>query len=145
MLKFSAISIIAMLVAGAFCLAVIAITVMAYIPLLNSGGKVSLPETESSLARGDTDAISIKIDKDGIYYILDKAIALEQIPIRLDAMTLGDHTKPVYVRADATVAYEHVAKVMACLSQSGFVKISLLPEMSGKPATKTVTPISAEL
>jgi biopolymer transport protein TolR len=114
---------------------VLLIIFMISAPLLTSGIKVQLPKTEAAALKDEGDPITITVDKDGGYYIADNGVAYDQIAPRLEAMTSGDHTKPIYVRAAATVAYEHVAKLMARLSQSGFVKINLLTETSGKVAS----------
>lgn len=123
---------------------VLLIIFMISAPLLNSGIKVQLPKTEAAALKDEGDPITITIDKDGGYYIMDNLVTYDQIGPRLEAMTSGDHSKPIYVRAAATVAYEHVAKVMARLSQSGFVKINLLTETSGNGAIKSAASQSVE-
>ena len=46
----------------------------------------------------------------------------------------GGADKPVYVRASGAASYEIVARVMAKLSTSGFVKINLLTQPMGQVA-----------
>jgi biopolymer transport protein TolR len=50
---------------------------------------------------------------------------------RLQAMTEGQATRPIYVRADGKASYETVAQVMASLSTSGFTQINLITDTGG--------------
>jgi len=110
---------------------VLLIIFMISAPLLTSGIKIHLPKTEASALKDDNKPLTVSIQKDGTLYIMDDKASYDQLVPRLKAMTQDNFDKPIYVRAEATASYESVAKVMAKLSTSGFVKINLLTETMG--------------
>ncbi len=111
---------------------VLLIIFMISAPLLTSGIKVQLPRTEAAALKDEGEPITVTIDEKGALYVKDDPATYEQLAPRLLAMTNGDTSKPVYVRAAGSASYDTVAKVMAKLSTSGFVKINLLTETMGK-------------
>lgn len=113
---------------------VLLIIFMISAPLLNSGIKVQLPKTEAAALNDQGDPITITVAEDGAYYVNDKPASYDQIAPRLEAMSGHDRETPIYVRAAAKAPYDYVAKVMAKLSKSGFVKINLITETAGNPA-----------
>ncbi len=113
---------------------VLLIIFMISAPLLTSGVKIQLPKTEAAALKDEGEPLTVSIDEKGTIYVKDDAATYEQLAPRLLAMTGGDTSKPVYVRAAGAASYETVAKVMAKLSTSGFVKINLLTETMGKTA-----------
>jgi biopolymer transport protein TolR len=117
-------------VAGAFCLAVIAITVMVTNPRLNQVDEINLPWVKVSIVRKKADSISIYIDEAGTCYISNKAVALDQIPIQLEALSHGDHNRVIHIHATRNVSYKNFTKVREMVSHSGFKKIGLIAETS---------------
>lgn len=111
---------------------VLLIIFMISAPLLTSGVKIQLPKTEAAALTDEGDPLTVSIDKDGTIYVNDKVATYDQLAPRLLAMSNGVTDKPVYVRAAGAASYETVAKVMAKLSTSGFVKINLLTETMAK-------------
>ncbi|MDC7684079.1 biopolymer transporter ExbD [Asticcacaulis sp. BYS171W] len=116
---------------------VLLIIFMISAPLLTSGIKIQLPKTEAAALKDEGDPITVSIQKDGSLYVGDDAATFEQLSPRLLAITDNDTSKPIYVRAEGAAPYEVVAKVMARLSTSGFVKINLLTENVGKADSKS--------
>jgi biopolymer transport protein TolR len=113
---------------------VLLIIFMISAPLLTSGIKIELPKTEAAALTDEGDPLTVSIQKDGTIYILEEKATLGQLAPRLLAMTNNDSSKPIYVRAEGAAPYETVARVMAKLSTSGFVKINLLTQASGSAA-----------
>lgn len=121
---------------------VLLIIFMISAPLLNPGIKIQLPKTEATALKDEGDPLTLSIRRDGTLYIMEDVASFDQLTPRLMAMTGGDTSKPIYVRAEGAAPYEVVAKVMARLSNSGFVKINLLTDGMGKEeaATEEVAP-----
>ncbi|MDC7677555.1 protein TolR [Asticcacaulis machinosus] len=113
---------------------VLLIIFMVSAPLLTSGVKIDLPKTEAAALKDEGDPLTVSIQRDGAIYVMDDPASYDQMAARLLAMTNGDTSKPVYVRADGAAPYENVARVMAKLSTSGFTKINLLTESVGEKA-----------
>lgn len=111
---------------------VLLIIFMISAPLLNSGIKVTLPKTEAAALKDTGDPLTVTIDSKGALFVNDEAADETQLIPRLKAMAGPDTEKPVFVRAAADVPYEVVAKVMAKLSSSGFLKINLVTDTLAK-------------
>ncbi|WKL55867.1 protein TolR [Asticcacaulis sp. ZE23SCel15] len=118
---------------------VLLIIFMVSAPLLTSGVKIDLPKTEAAALKDEGDPLTVSVQRDGSIYVMDDPASYDQMAARLLAMTNGDTSKPVYVRADGTAPYESVARVMAKLSTSGFTKINLLTESVGEKAASAPT------
>jgi biopolymer transport protein ExbD len=56
----------------------------------------------------------------------DDAVAPEALQSALDERTDGDRERRVYLRADRTVAYGELMKVMNLLREDGYLKIALV-------------------
>ena len=115
---------------------VLLIIFMVSAPLLTSGIKLQLPKTEAASLKDEGEPLTVSIKMDGSIYIKDDAATFEQLGPRLLAMSGGDTTKPIYVRAEGQATYESVARIMARLSTSGFTKINLLTEGLNQKATQ---------
>ncbi len=111
---------------------VLLIIFMISAPLLTSGVKITLPKTEAAALKDEGDPLTVSIDANGKIFVNDDPASYSQMAPRLLAITGNDTSKPVYVRASGSASYDTVAKVMAKLSTSGFVKINLLTEPMGK-------------
>jgi len=114
---------------------VLLIIFMISAPLLTSGVKIQLPKTEAAALKDEGDPLTVSIDDKGNLFINDDPATYAQLAPRLMAMSNGQTDKPVYVRAAGFASYDIVAKVMAKLSTSGFVKINLLTEPMGRTAS----------
>ncbi|HEX7799171.1 MAG TPA: biopolymer transporter ExbD [Asticcacaulis sp.] len=113
---------------------VLLIIFMISAPLLTSGVKIQLPKTEAAALKDEGDPLTVSIDEKGSLFVNDDPATYAQLTPRLLAITNGETDKPVYVRAAGSASYDIVAKVMAKLSTSGFVKINLLTEPMGHVA-----------
>jgi biopolymer transport protein TolR len=113
---------------------VLLIIFMISAPLLTSGVKIQLPKTEATALKDEGDPLTVSIDDKGNLFVNNDPASYAQLTPRLLAMTHGDTDKPVYVRASGAASYEIVARVMAKLSTSGFVKINLLTQPMGQVA-----------
>ena len=111
---------------------VLLIIFMISAPLLTSGIKIQLPKTEAAALTDEGNPLTVSIDSDGKLFVNDTPASYDELTPRLMAMSNGVTDKPVYVRAAGAASYDTVAKVMAKLQTSGFVKINLLTETMGK-------------
>ena len=122
---------------------VLLIIFMISAPLLTSGIKIQLPKTEAAALKDEGDPVTVSIDDKGALYVQDDPASYDQLAPRLLAITNNDTSKPIYVRAAGAASYDTVAKVMAKLSSSGFVKINLLTETMSKGAAAASSSVAA--
>jgi len=112
---------------------VLLIIFMISAPLLASGIKLELPKTEAASLQDEGDPLTVSIQRDGALYVQNDAATFEQLVPRIEAISGGDTTRAIYVRAEGAASYETVARVMARLSTSGYAKINLMTEGMGAP------------
>ena len=117
---------------------VLLIIFMISAPLLNVGVKVELPKTEAAALEQDKEPLTLSIKRDGSIFIQETPVPYEELGAKLAAIADGSQDKPIFVRADGGAPYEDVARVMAKLSTSGFVKINLVTDTSA--ASKAAAP-----
>lgn len=110
---------------------VLLIIFMISAPLLTSGIKIDLPKTEAAALKDEGDPVTVSVDAQGKIYVMDDEASFDQLAPRLLAITGGDTSKPIYLRAAADATWEKVAQVSGRLSKSGFVKINLMTETMG--------------
>ena len=120
---------------------VLLIIFMISAPLLNVGVKVELPKTEAAALEQDKEPLTISVKRDGAIFIQETPVAYEELGAKLAAIADGSQDKPIFVRADGAAPYEAVARVMAKLSTSGFIKINLVTDTSS--ARTAAAPASA--
>jgi biopolymer transport protein TolR len=110
---------------------VLLIIFMISAPLLTAGVPVELPKTEAGAMQDRPDPVTVSVQASGALYIGEDPVPFSGLAPRLQAMTEGQATRPIYVRADGKASYETVAQVMASLSTSGFTQINLITDTGG--------------
>lgn len=108
---------------------VLLIIFMVTAPMMTQGLDVDLPETTAKSLPQSDETIMVSIDKEGNYNLngtdVPRAMLLSQ---------LGNSSKeqPIYLKADKSVPYGLVVKLMADIKAAGFEKLGMIT----KPAEK---------
>jgi len=112
---------------------VLLIIFMVTAPLLKAGVPVELPESRAKALSEEAQQVTISIDRDGMIYLDDAAMAPGELPERLAAIAPGPDGKPplVTLRADKALDYGQVIAVMGELNRAGFTSISLVTVAGG--------------
>jgi biopolymer transport protein TolR len=97
---------------------------------------VDLPKTKAAaLTQNDTKPLELSVDAKGQIYLQETKVPLEQLVVRLQAISNNDHDVRIYVRGDRTVDYGRVVEVMAAITTAGFTKVALISNLpDAKPA-----------
>lgn len=98
-------------------------------PLLTVGIPVDLPETSSQPLKGDDEPLTVTVDVNGVIYLQETEVTLEEIVPRLRAIAGSGYDQRIYVRGDSGVGYGAVMKVMGRINGAGFTRIGLVTEM----------------
>jgi len=107
---------------------VLLIIFMVTAPLLTQGINVDLPDTNAPAMQQNIEPLVISIRKNGRIYMQKHQINLKKIAPRIQAMRKNNPNIPVFIRADAKTAYQHVAQVMSRLELAGIKKVGLVTE-----------------
>jgi biopolymer transport protein TolR len=107
---------------------VLLIIFMVTAPLLVAGVPVNLPDSRAKALDQDQKPVQISLDEDGGVFIDKVQVPADQLAERLGALAgKGDDKGPqVYLRADRSLAYGKVMRVMGELNNVGLNRVSLI-------------------
>ena len=109
---------------------VLLIIFMVAAPLATVDVKVNLPASSSQPRPEKPIYLSVKADKS--MFLGNDPITEANMINALDSLTAGKKDTTVFFRADKTVDYETMMKVMDTLHQAGYLKIGLVGEETVK-------------
>ncbi len=106
---------------------VLLIIFMVTAPLLVTGVPIKLPESRAKALDQDQKPTVLSIDADGGVFLNDEAIPEAQLAERLEGLRgeLGP-TDQLFLRADATLGYGEVMRVMGELNRAGLDRVALV-------------------
>jgi len=106
---------------------VLLVIFMVTAPLLTHAVRVELPQASAQpLDTPVAERIDLAIDASGQLYWEGDALDREQVRTRLSQMALRDPQPEIIIRADAEVAYRHVAQALGDASQAGLSRIGFV-------------------
>ena len=105
---------------------VLLIVFMVTAPLLTAGVPVDLPDSKAkSLVEDDSAPVEVTLTSDGIF-IGESAVDEARLLPLLNAMTDGKDDRRIYLRADKSLDYGRVMKVLGAINAGGFQKVALI-------------------
>lgn len=107
---------------------VLLIIFMVTAPMMMQGVSVSLPETTSKPLQSEKEHLVITVDRSQQIYINDYKVALEALQAKLKKICEGRPDQKVYLRADKTVPYGVVVRVMSEVKNAGVGKLGMVTE-----------------
>lgn len=119
---------------------VLLVVFMITAPLITQGIKVDLPQADAEVVpETDEETLVVSIDAEGNYYVnLGNVTAddpvptpLEQIHEAVSKILAANPAVPVYVEADAAIAYGSVMRLMATLEDAGAPSVRLITQPPG--------------
>jgi len=106
---------------------VLLIIFMVAAPLASVNVKVELPPSVSKPAKVK-DPVYVSLQKDGRLYIGDVQVTFGNFAERLITAAGNNYTRRIFIRADKTVQYKEVMRVMNLVQDTGFYQIALVAE-----------------
>lgn len=107
---------------------VLLIVFMVTAPLLTVGIPVDLPKVKASALTDQKDPIEITVKLNGIIYIGEKEVEIDNLIVRLNAITDLNTEARIYVRGDRVVSYGRVMEIMSKINSAGYLKVALVAE-----------------
>lgn len=111
---------------------VLLIIFMVSAPMMTSGIPIELPKSAAKPMQDETKPINISVSVKGEYFVNDKKVSLEELPARLRDVAKKGEEERIYIRADKTVDYGQIMKVMGTVSAAGYKRIGLVSEKDEK-------------
>lgn len=107
---------------------VLLIIFMVTAPMMSQGVSVSLPEATSQPLPSESDPLIITINKDNQIFINDFQVTLDFLQEKLSAIIESRQNQDVYLRADKTISYGMVVRVMSEIKAAGVEKLGMVTE-----------------
>ena len=95
-------------------------------PLLTVGIPVDLPKVKASALTDQKDPIEITVKLNGILYLGESEVEVENLIPRLNAITDQNNEARIYVRGDRVVAYGRIMEIMSLINSAGYIKVALV-------------------
>ncbi|GGB19815.1 protein TolR [Sphingomonas metalli] len=108
---------------------VLLIIFMVTAPLLTAGVPVNLPDARAKALDQDHEPVQLSIDRQGRLFLGEDEIADAALPAKLEAIRAetGDQDpRQVFLRADRSLDYGRVMRVMGELNRAGLNRVSLV-------------------
>ena len=105
---------------------ILLIVFMVTAPLMTAGVPVDLPESKAqSLNEDDNAPVEVTLNAKGMF-IGESEVTEDRLLPLLKAMTDGKDDRRIYLRADKTLNYGYVMRVLGSINAGGFQKVALI-------------------
>ena len=108
---------------------VLLIIFMVTAPLLVAGVPIDLPESRAGALDQQAEPVQVAIDRDGIITIDDTPVAEAALPAKfaeIASQPQPTEGRRIYLRADRTLDYGRVMRVMGELNRAGLNRVALV-------------------
>lgn len=108
---------------------VLLIIFMVAAPLLVAGVPVDLPESKAAALEQDREPVSISIDGSGALFIDETPVSDADLPARLEQIAASsdeDGGPRLFLRADRTLPYGRVMRIMGEINRAGLRRVALV-------------------
>ncbi|HHN73104.1 MAG TPA: protein TolR, partial [Thermopetrobacter sp.] len=105
---------------------VLLIVFMVAAPMLTVGVPIELPKTAAGPLQGEKEPVTVTVKRDGSVYLMDTEIDPATLAAKVRAIAANGYEERIYVRADRSVDYGTVMRVMGALSGAGFRRLALV-------------------
>jgi biopolymer transport protein TolR len=100
-------------------------------PMLVQGLKVNLPKQDAPALNADSDEpLILTLTSDQIILLGDEPVHLKLLPDQLGAVLAGS-PRPVYLKADESLPYGFVVRVLAVLDRVGVEQVGMVTQPEG--------------
>ncbi len=110
---------------------VLLVIFMVTAPLLTVGVPVDLPESEAQSLTEPDEPLVVSVDAEGLIYIQDTEVELENLIPRLIAITENKADTRIYIRGDRSIDYGRVMVVMGLVNRAGYTRVALISQQPG--------------
>lgn len=102
-------------------------------PLMTHAVRLNLPKASSSLNIQEPQSITISIDGQGGIFWNKESVSWATLQERFAGFASQTNTSELQIRADESVAYRHVVRVMSEASKNGLGKIGFITDPKFTP------------
>jgi len=107
---------------------VLLVIFMVTAPMMQQGVQVNLPKAESKSLAPKEDTLVVSIEKSGKTFINSDAIDPDLLKDKLNSLLAGRAKREVFLKADSSVPYGEVVRVMAQIKAAGVERLGMVTE-----------------
>ncbi|HJV36926.1 protein TolR [Geomonas sp.] len=107
---------------------VLLVIFMVTAPMMQQGVQVNLPKAESKSLAPKEDTIVVSLEKSGKTFVNTSEVAVDQLKDKLNTMLAGREKREVFLKADSSVPYGEVVRVMAQIKGAGVERLGMVTE-----------------
>lgn len=112
---------------------VLLIIFMVTAPMIQQGEEINLPKTTSNAIAKDNEVhFELTINENKEIYIGKTKILFEELESKIKSNALLQEKKELFLKADESIPYGFVVKVMSIIRRAGIPKIGLVTEQEVK-------------
>ncbi|MDN5862156.1 MAG: TonB system transport protein ExbD [Salinisphaera sp.] len=105
---------------------VLLIIFMVAAPLATVDVGVNLPSSTAEPAPRPDEPVFVTIKANGSLYLGDNPVTVSGLGAALDRAAGGNKEAPIYLRADKTIEYGSLMRVLGALRGAGYLKVALV-------------------
>jgi len=107
---------------------VLLVIFMVTAPIIQQGVSVDLPKTRASGLSSKDEPLVLGLARDGALYLNDNPVALADLRAKLLAINQARPGRAVLLRADRSVPYGDVVRVIAAVKEAGVERLGMVTE-----------------
>jgi biopolymer transport protein TolR len=110
---------------------VLLIIFMVTAPLMTAGVPVNLPDSRAKALDDQKKPVQLSIEGNGTLHLDDQEVSDAQLPARLERLAAGANggeAPQIYLRADRSLDYGRVARVLGELNRAGLNRVALVSD-----------------
>lgn len=112
---------------------VLLVIFMVTAPILQQGVSVDLPRAQAGALSEKETPLVVSVTKAGDVYLNEQRLAQSDLGGRLRALAASKPEGTVLVRADQSVPYGEVVRVMAAIKAAGIRRVGMVTQVPGTP------------
>lgn len=107
---------------------VLLVIFMVTAPILQQGVSINLPKVRAAALTGEEQQLVVAVNRNGQVYLNDTTVALPELGTKLQAILKLQPDKQVFLRADQSVRYGDVMRVIATVKGAGVERLGMVTE-----------------
>lgn len=107
---------------------VLLVIFMVTAPILQQGISVNLPQVRASALTGEEAQLVVAVTSRGKVFLNDTGMAVPDLQTKLRAIIREQPDRQVFLRADVSVPYGEVMKVIAAVKEAGVQRLGMVTE-----------------
>ena len=108
---------------------VLLIIFMVTAPLLTVGVPIDLPKTQAGQLNADSNPLIISINREGEVFVQESIVKLENLEMRLKAISKVNNKTRIFVRGDEQIPYGDILNLMGKIQTAGYERVALVAKL----------------